>query len=77
MDTISLLSAIEISDLMRRTAVKITPVKMKVDLNSSDYKTHHSLTTQFGDVPAYYAWETKYVDVSSVHYMDESLDELM
>ena len=38
MDTILLLSAIEISDLMRRTAVKITLVKMKVDLNSSNYK---------------------------------------
>ena len=35
---IDLLTAIDISDLMRRTAVKITLVKMKVDLNSSDYK---------------------------------------
>ena len=35
---IDLLTAIDISDSMRRTAVKITLVKMKVDLNSSDYK---------------------------------------
>ena len=53
MDTILLLSAIDISDSIRRTTVKITPVKMKVDLNSSDYETHHSVTKQFGDVPAY------------------------
>ena len=35
---IDLLTAIDNSDSMRRTAVKITLVKMKVDLNSSDYK---------------------------------------
>jgi hypothetical protein len=35
---IDLLTAIDISDSMRRTAVKITLVKTKVDLNSSDYK---------------------------------------
>ena len=35
---IDLLTAIDTSDSMRRTAVKITLVKMKVDLNSSDYK---------------------------------------
>ena len=42
MDNTLLLAAIEISDSMRRTAVKITPVKGKVDLNSSDYKTYSS-----------------------------------
>ena len=35
---IDLQTAIDNSDSMRRTAVKITLVKMKVDLNSSDYK---------------------------------------
>ena len=35
MDTILLLAAIEISDSMRRTAVKIMPVQMKADLSSS------------------------------------------
>ena len=79
MDTILLLAAIEISDSMRRTAVKVTPVKGKVDLNSSDYKTYSSfcdyaIRRRTGLLKA---WETKYVDVSLVHYMNESLDELM
>ena len=29
-------SGLDISDSMRRSAVKVTPVKMKADLNSSD-----------------------------------------
>ena len=29
-------SGLNISDSMRRSAVKVTPVKMKADLNSSD-----------------------------------------
>ena len=79
MDTILVLAAIEISDSMRRTAVKVTPVKGKVDLNSSDYKSYSSfcdyaIRRRTGLLKA---WETKYVDVSTVCYMDEALDEHM
>ena len=67
-------SGLNRSDSMRRTVVKITPVEMKVDLNSSDYYNDSSFRNYaiWRRTGLFKAWETKYVDVSTVHYMDES-----